>query len=154
VQAVDVSDILSTMVRRVEGYQSSAVLQTVKEHLSSVRDPLISVTLILGLLYIAVVMARRLPPSRVLLVVLLCCLCWHWLHLYKTTWAAKHSTLLQSGEVPPECRPKEMTWLQTLHSSARSVFSSVDRCEEYHKVCRSWSTAPVEQEQEQEQEHQ
>ena len=81
-QAVDVSDILSTMVRGVEGFQSSPVLQTVKvtsrhrgtessprlqEHLSSVRDPLISVTLILGLLYIAVVMARRLPPRYSLL---------------------------------------------------------------------------------------
>jgi hypothetical protein len=42
--------------------------------------------------------------------VVLCCLSWHWLHLYKTTWAAKHAVLLKEVRVPPECRPQDMTW--------------------------------------------
>ena len=68
----------------------------------------LSTACILVLVFIS--LARSLPPRRLIGIVLLLCLAWHWTHLYKTMWAAKHSTLLRSGSVPPECRPKEMTW--------------------------------------------
>merc|ERR1712106_638762 len=41
---------------------------------------------------------------------------------------------MQSVTIPPECRPQEMTWLQTIQSSASALVSSVDKCEEYHKA--------------------
>jgi len=68
------------------------------------------------------------------LIISLSCICWHWFRMYKAAWALKHSKLLQSTNVPPECRPEEMTWLQTFETSGRSMFTSVDRCDEYHKA--------------------
>ena len=66
--------------------------------------------------------------------ILLVSVTWHWVHMYKATWATKHSKLMQSVEIPPECRPQDMTWFQTIQSSASALVSSVDKCEEYHKV--------------------
>jgi len=54
--------------------------------------------------------------------------------MYKEAWATKHSKLIRNVEVPPECRPGEMTWYQTIRSSVSGVFSNVDKCEEYHKA--------------------
>ena len=62
------------------------------------------------LVLLIISLARTLPPRKLAVVVLLLCCAWHWTHLYKKMWAAKHSTLLQSGNVPLECRPEEMTW--------------------------------------------
>jgi len=132
--AVDVVDVLGRMVKGVENYEKSPVLETMKEHLASWKDPMITLSTACLLVLLITSLARTLPPRKLAVVVLLLCCAWHWTHLYKKMWAAKHSTLLQSGNVPLECRPEEMTWLQTIQSSARSVFSSVDRCEEYHKA--------------------
>jgi len=134
VHAVDVVEVLAAMVRSTENYERSPLLQTLKEQLSSLRDPLLTLALLLCLLYTLATAARRLSPWRVALAVLACCLAWHWTHMYRAAWAAKHATLIQSGSVPPECRPQEMTWLQTLQSGARGLYSSVDRCQEYHKA--------------------
>jgi len=134
VHAVDVVDILSNIVLSVDTYERNPRLDNLKELLTSLRDPLFSILAIFLIISFLYSLYRILPPSRLALLVLVFCLCWHWLHLFKMTWAAKHSKLLQSGNVPPECRPKEMTWLQTLQSSTRAMFSSVDRCEEYHKT--------------------
>jgi len=130
----DVVDVLGRMIKEVESYEKSPVLETIKEHLTSWKDPMITLSTACILVLVFISLARSLPPRRLAGVVLLFCLAWHWTHLYKTMWATKHSKLIQSGNVPPECRPRDMTWLQTIQSSARSVFSSVDRCEEYHKA--------------------
>ena len=79
---------------------------------------------------------RRIPAFHVFWIILLLSVCWHWVHLYKAAWASKHSKLMQSTEIPAECRPQEMTWYQTIQASASSLVSSVDKCEEYHKVGR------------------
>ena len=92
------------------------------------------VVMSISLVYVALLVLKRLPPFKVLLVVLTVSLIWHWVHLYKEAWASKHAKLVRGEEVPPECRPKEMTWLQTISSSVSGVFNSVDKCEEYHKV--------------------
>ena len=41
----------------------------------------------------------RLSPWRVALALLACCLAWHWLHMYRAAWAAKHATLIQVGQI-------------------------------------------------------
>jgi len=130
----DVVDVLGRMIKEVESFEKSPVLETIKEHLTSWKDPMITLSTACALVLVFISLARSLPPRRLAGVLLLFCLAWHWTHLYKTMWATKHSKLIQSGNVPPECRPRDMTWLQTIQSSARSVFSSVDRCEEYHKA--------------------
>ena len=102
------------MVRSTENYETSPLLQTLKvstpphpsregpptppppqEQLSSLRDPLLTLALLLCLLSTLATAARRWSPSRAALAVLACCLGWHWLHMYRAAWAAKHSTLLQ-----------------------------------------------------------
>ena len=54
--------------------------------------------------------------------------------LYKKAWAAKHATLVKDSSVPPECRPQDMTWLQSLQFTARSAFTREDRCGRYHEA--------------------
>jgi len=95
VHAVDVVEVLAGMVRSTEKYETSPLLQTLKEQLSSLRDPLLTLALLLCLLSTLATAARRWSPSRAALAVLACCLGWHWLHMYRAAWAAKHSTLLQ-----------------------------------------------------------
>jgi len=103
-------------------------------NMSSMKDPLLVVLLSIALLYVMVTGLRRLPAFHVFWIILLLSVCWHWVHLYKATWASKHSKLMQSTEIPAECRPQEMTWYQTIQASATSLVSSVDKCEEYHKA--------------------
>jgi len=88
----------------------------------------------IALVYLTFTVFRKLPPFRVLMLLLVVSVAWHWVHMYKATWATKHSKLVQSVQIPPECRPQDMTWLQTVQSSASAMFSSVDKCEEYHKA--------------------
>ena len=102
--------------------------------LSSLKDPLIVMVLAITLVYISLVVLKRLPPFKLFLMVLTVSLIWHWVLLYKAAWASKHSQMVKGQQIPPECRPEEMTWLQTVRSSVSGAFSSVDKCEEYHKV--------------------
>merc|ERR1719369_670209 len=134
VHAVDVDHILSSFIKSYDTYETSPWIEVVKMNLSSMKDPLLVVLLSLALLYVMVSGLRRLPAFHVFWIILLLSVCWHWLHLYKATWATKHSKLIQSTEIPAECRPQEMTWYQTIRASASSLVSSVDKCEEYHKA--------------------
>ena len=108
--------------------------------MSNLRDPLLVVVMSISLVYITLLVFKRLPPFKVFLLVLTVSLIWHWVHLYKEAWASKHAKLVRGEEVPPECRPREMTWLQTISSSVSGMFNSVDKCEEYHKVGRDVSS--------------
>ena len=38
------------------------------------------------------------------------------------------------ADTPPECRPGEMSVLQSVRSFVSQAFSSVDKCAEYQKV--------------------
>jgi len=134
VHAVDVDHILSSFIKSYDTYETSPWIEVVKMNLSSMKDPLLVVLLSLALLYVMVSGLRRLPAFHVFWIILLLSVCWHWVHLYKATWATKHSKLIQSTEIPAECRPQEMTWYQTIRASASSLVSSVDKCEEYHKA--------------------
>jgi len=133
VPPADIDQILSSYIKSVDTYEISPWLDTLKEQVSSVRDPLLVLFLLLALTYTLLMVLRCLRPFYMFLLVLSICISWHWLHMFKVAWAGKHARLLQSGEVPQECRPHEMTWMQTMQSSGRSLFSSVDRCEDYHK---------------------
>jgi len=133
VPPTDIDHILSSYIKNVETFQASPMLETFKEHISSARDPLTVMVLLLCLVYIGITVLRSLPPTYSALLILILSVSWHWLHLFKKAWAGKHAKLLKSTEVPPECRPHEMTWWQSIQSSGRAVFSSVDKCEEYHK---------------------
>jgi len=134
VHAVDVDHILSSFIKSYDAYETSPWIEVVKINISSMKDPLLVVLLSLALLYVMVSGLRRLPAFHVFWIILLLSVCWHWVHMYKATWAAKHSKLMQSTEIPAECRPQEMTWYQTIRASASSLVSSVDKCEEYHKA--------------------
>jgi len=134
VHAVDVDHILSSFIKSYDTYEAYPWIETLKMHMSSMKDPLLVIFLSLALLYVTVTGLRRLPAFHVFCIILLMSVSWHWVHMYKATWAKKHSKLMQSTEVPAECRPHEMTWYQTIQASATSMVSSVDRCEEYHKA--------------------
>ena len=78
--------------------------------------------------------SRKLPPFKVMFLVLIVCFLWNWIRMYKDALASKHSRMLQSPDVPPECRPETMSWLETVKHSMSGAFHTVDKCEEYHKV--------------------
>lgn len=134
VHAVDVDHILSSFVKSYDTYEISPWLDVLKEKISSLKDPLLVLCMSLALVYVTLTVFRRLAPFKVFLMILLVSVTWHWVHMYKATWATKHSKLMQSVEIPPECRPQDMTWFQTIQSSASALVSSVDKCEEYHKA--------------------
>ena len=134
VSPVDVDTILSSYIRTVEQVESSAWLLSARERLEEVRDPLFVLLCCAALVYLAVLVFRTFPPHRILLLLFLLSLAWHWTHLYKAAWASKKAQLERTGEIPAECRPGEMSWQQSVQSSFSSVFTSVDKCEEYHKV--------------------
>jgi len=134
VHAVDVDHILSSFIKSYDTFETSPWLDVLKENLASLKDPLLVLCMSLALVYVTLTVFRRLAPFKVFLMILLVSVTWHWVHMYKATWATKHSKLMQSVEIPPECRPQDMTWLQTIQASASALVSSVDRCEEYHKA--------------------
>jgi len=133
VPATDIDQILSSFIKNVDTYENSPWLDNLKEQFSSLRDPLLVLVLLLSLLYTVSIVLRSMRTFYVVILLIAVCVSWHWLHMFKVAWAGKHAKLLQSGDVPPECRPHEMTWMQTLQSSGRSMFTMVDRCEDYHK---------------------
>jgi len=136
IPAVDVDNILSSssFIRSVGYYETSPLIDEIKEQLISLKDPLLVVLMSISLVYVIILVFRRLPPFKVFLLVLTVSLVWHWVYLYKEAWAKKHSKMQQNMEIPAECRPGEMTWYQTAMSSVRGWTSSVDKCEEYHKA--------------------
>lgn len=104
---------------------------------------------------------RHLPPAKVLGLVLAVSLVWHSVLLYKDAVATQQvseaqyiymhyqqqhvsiniinlSTYLRQvklmADTPPECRPGEMSVLQSVRSFVSQGFSSVDKCAEYQKV--------------------
>ena len=75
---------------------------------------------------------RRLPPFKVFLLLLCVSLVWHSVLLYKDALVSQQIKLMK--EVPAECRPGEMSFLQSVRSFLSQGFSNVDKCAEYHKV--------------------
>jgi len=136
IPAVDVDNILSSssFIRSVDYYETSPLIDEIKEQLISLKDPLLVVLMSISLVYLIILVFRRFPPFKVFLLVLTVSLIWHWFHLYKEAVAKKESKMLQNLEIPAECRPGEMTWYQTAMASVRGLTSSVDKCEEYHKA--------------------
>jgi len=134
VHAVDVDQILSSFIKNYETHETHPWLEHIKVEMISWKDPLLVLLMSLSLIYIIVTVVRRLPAFHIMLLILVLSVTWHWVHLYKATWASKHSKLMQSNTIPAECRPQEMTWFQTIQSSASSLVTSVDKCEEYHKA--------------------
>lgn len=134
IHAVDVDHILSSFIKSVETYERSPWIETIKDKIILLKDPLLVLIMAIALVYLVFMVLRRMPPFKIFLLVLVVSVVWHWVHMYKATWATKHSKLLQNNIIPAECRPQDMTWFQTIQSSASSVFSSVDKCEEYHKA--------------------
>ena len=59
-------------------------------------------------------------------------LVWHSVLLYKDALVSQQIKLMK--EVPAECRPGEMSFLQSVRSFLSQGFSNVDKCAEYHKV--------------------
>lgn len=134
VHAVDVDHILSSFIKNYETHETHPWLEHLKVEMISLKDPLLVLLMSLSLMYLIVTVVRRLPAFHMLLLILVVSVTWHWVHLYKATWATKHSKLMQSNAIPAECRPQDMTWFQTIQSSASSLVTSVDKCEEYHKA--------------------
>jgi hypothetical protein len=134
VHAVDVDQILSTFIKNYETHETHPWLEHIKVEMTSLKDPLLVLLMSLSLTYLIVTVVRRLPALHMMLLILVVSVTWHWVHLYKATWASKHSKLMQSNAIPAECRPQDMTWFQTIQSSASSLVTSVDKCEEYHKA--------------------
>ena len=86
----------------------------------------------IALVYLSLIVFRRLPPVKVFVLLLCVSLVWHSLLLYKDALAAQQVKLMK--DVPAECRPEEMSFLQSVSSYVRQGFSNVDKCAEYHKV--------------------
>jgi len=134
VHAVDVDNILRNFVRSYTTYEKSPLLDILKEQISSFRDPLLVMLLSICLSYTLFIIFRKLSLFKILSMILLVSVTWHWVHMYKAIWASKHTKLMQNIEIPPECKPQDMTWFQTLQSTASSMINRVDKCEEYHKA--------------------
>ena len=86
----------------------------------------------IALVYLSLIVFRRLPPVKVFVLLLCVSLVWHSVLLYKDALAAQQVKLMK--DVPAECRPGEMSFLQSVSSYVRQGFSNVDKCAEYHKV--------------------
>jgi len=130
----DIDHILSSFIINVDTIRESPMLERLREHIVALRDPLVVLVLLLTIVYSSFMILRSLRPFYSALLVMVVSVSWHWLTMFKKAWAGKHAKLLKTAEIPPECRPHEMTWFQSLQSSGRAMFSSVDKCEEYHKT--------------------
>ena len=86
----------------------------------------------IALVYLSLIVFRRLPPLKVFVLLLCVSLVWHSVLLYKDALAAQQVKLMK--DVPAECRPGEMSFLQSVTSYVSQGFSNVDKCAEYHKV--------------------
>ena len=86
----------------------------------------------IALVYLSLIVFRRLPPVKVFVLLLCVSLVWHSVLLYKDALAAQQVKLMK--DVPAECRPGEMSFLQSVTSYVSQGFSNVDKCAEYHKV--------------------
>lgn len=86
----------------------------------------------IALVYLSLIVFRRLPPVKVFVLLLCVSLVWHSVLLYKDALAAQQVKLMK--DVPAECRPGEMSFLQSVSSYVSQGFSNVDKCAEYHKV--------------------
>jgi len=134
VHAVDVDHVLNSYIKSYETLEHSPWLETIKDNLSDMRDPLVTILLSVSLVYVIMSVFRSLHPLKVLVLLFLVCWIWHWISMYKGQWAVKRSKLMQSIDIPSECRPQDMTWYQSISSAASSMFNQMDKCEEYHKA--------------------
>ena len=147
--AVDVDTILSSLIRNVESYETSPFVDNLKvrqnqnesfakcdffpqEQLASLKDPVLVLLMSIALVYLSMIVFRRLPPFKVFMLLLCVSLVWHSVLLYKDALASQQVKLMK--DVPAECRPEEMSFLQSVSSYISQGFSNVDKCAEYHKV--------------------
>ena len=132
----DVDHILSGMIRGSSPYSTSPSQhwETIRQMSVEGRDPLIMLCLSFSLAYCILFTFRCFRLWKILLVVCIVSVCWHWLHMYKTAWARKTAQLLQHTNIPRECRPGEMSWLQSVASILKSTVTNYDHCQEYHRA--------------------
>jgi len=130
--AVDVDTILSSLIRNVESFETSPFVDNLKEQLASLKDPVLVLLMSIALVYLSLIVFRRLPPVKVFVLLLCVSLVWHSVLLYKDALAAQQVKLMK--DVPAECRPGEMSFLQSVTSYVSQGFSNVDKCAEYHKA--------------------
>ena len=103
-----------------------------QEQLASLKDPVLVLLMSIALVYLSMIVFRRLPPFKVFMLLLCVSLVWHSVLLYKDALASQQVKLMK--DVPAECRPEEMSFLQSVSSYISQGFSNVDKCAEYHKV--------------------
>ena len=147
--AVDVDTILSSLIRNVESYETSPFVDNLKvrqnehtafirlflqEQLASLKDPVLVLLASIALVYLSMIVFRRLPPFKVFMLLLCVSLVWHSVLLYKDALASQQVKLMK--DVPAECKPGEMSFLQSVSSYVSQGFSNVDKCAEYHKVMK------------------
>lgn len=134
----DVDPILSSFIIGVEEFHLKPWSWSWQEDfghiLPQLREPLLLALAVGTLVYVLFFLMRHLSWWKLTIILLVFSISWHWLRMYKMRWAAKHATLLSSGTVPPECHPQEMSWLQSIQYTARSVMTGTDRCGEYHEA--------------------
>jgi len=141
VNVQDVDQVLSSFILATSSYQPTPaswlpILPDMTNLLlgQELREPLLLLVATSLLVYTVLLLMKVFPPWKLALVLLLFSVSWHWLRLYKKAWAAKHATLVKDTSIPHECRPQDMTWLQSLQFTARSAFTSEDRCGKYHEA--------------------
>jgi len=130
--AVDVDTILSSLIRNVETYETSPFVDNLKEQLASLKDPVLVLLASIALVYLSMIVFRQLPPFKVFMLLLCVSLVWHSVLLYKDALASQQVKLMK--DVPAECKPGEMSFLQSVSSYVSQGFSNVDKCAEYHKA--------------------
>ena len=142
----DVDSILTSMFKRTrpisEDGEVLSMMQSLVRQMPRPEELLRSI--LAGAAVTALLMLwRGTPVWKVLSLLLILSSAWHWTHLYKRALSKKHTTLVKEKGVPAECFPDEMSWS---HLFYHKVFSSRDRCDNYHEallVDPLWEVSPT-----------
>ncbi|XP_022089166.1 chloride channel CLIC-like protein 1 [Acanthaster planci] len=70
----------------------------------------------------------------VMMVMFFISVCWNWVYLYKKELAVRISTMHKGQDMPPECMPDKMTWLDSIKEALRKQLTfKKDPCDVYHE---------------------
>jgi len=134
VPMVDIDEILSTYIVGVEQFDKESWMNTIQPLVNYFNDPMVAVIFFVILLHILLAVMKFFTLWKLLVILMVVSVMWHWIRLYKIQWASRHAILLSSGSIPPECDPQNMSWTQSLSYTLGSFFTTVDRCQEYHEA--------------------
>lgn len=138
----DIHDILVGMTIDVFHINQTSTLEWLRDQINLTSPGII--LMMLSLTVIALVFGvgmfsdiywNRRFQGCLLTTILVISLLWNWIYLYQEESIKRYRNAQQYDDIPANCMPHKMSWIQTLQEWFRSMSSvQTDACFEYHRL--------------------